>query len=229
MPLLSRFHRSFLIQAALFSSSMFLTHPTSFFFFSPFARTIFVRLVSSVGTGFFYTYKRPRLADKLTKIKFDPIGKPFAVAHSTPLPLFCCLILVPKCLFYILSCCSEQIRPLSRRQKEVIMCLQNVLVSLLKKEKKKERTRETRRQTHKMARRTKRGPYRKSLMRTKQQPSCCWRPSHTWKRKRVQQLTLRLASTSPPCPKTTRRNHRLLQELQHKREKQKVNNAKLTG
>lgn len=39
------------------------------------ARRILVRLVSSALTGFFYTTSRPRLADKLAMMKYDPVGE----------------------------------------------------------------------------------------------------------------------------------------------------------
>lgn len=46
------------------------------------ARTIIVRLVSTAGTGFFYTVQRPRLLPKLSFRKFDPIGMLLAWPHS---------------------------------------------------------------------------------------------------------------------------------------------------
>ncbi|KXN69459.1 hypothetical protein CONCODRAFT_8088, partial [Conidiobolus coronatus NRRL 28638] len=36
------------------------------------ARTILVKLLSSANTGYFYVRSRPRLADKLSFMKFDP-------------------------------------------------------------------------------------------------------------------------------------------------------------
>ncbi|KAI9338086.1 hypothetical protein DFJ73DRAFT_587375 [Zopfochytrium polystomum] len=39
------------------------------------ARSLVVRLISSAGTGFFYTTTRRRLLPKLQLRKFDPIGK----------------------------------------------------------------------------------------------------------------------------------------------------------
>ena len=44
-------------------------HPT------PFPRTVAVRLISAAGTGFFYTFMRPRGKDKLVLRKYDPKGK----------------------------------------------------------------------------------------------------------------------------------------------------------
>jgi large subunit ribosomal protein L33 len=41
------------------------------------ARSIIVRLVSTAGTGFFYTTTRRRLLPKLSLLKHDPIGKFF--------------------------------------------------------------------------------------------------------------------------------------------------------
>ena len=40
-----------------------------------FGRTVFVRLLSAAGTGYFYTFKRPRLAEKMVLRKYDPVGK----------------------------------------------------------------------------------------------------------------------------------------------------------
>ncbi|KCV68598.1 50S ribosomal protein L33 [Fonticula alba] len=38
------------------------------------ARTIIVKLLSTAGTGFFYTARRPRIADyKLNFVKYDPV------------------------------------------------------------------------------------------------------------------------------------------------------------
>lgn len=39
------------------------------------ARVLIVRLMSSAGTGFFYTKQRPRTAPKLSMMKYDPKGK----------------------------------------------------------------------------------------------------------------------------------------------------------
>ncbi|KAF9091511.1 hypothetical protein BGX23_005089 [Mortierella sp. AD031] len=36
------------------------------------ARTIIVKLLSTAGTGFFYTTRRPRTTPKLSFMKFDP-------------------------------------------------------------------------------------------------------------------------------------------------------------
>ncbi|KAF9927640.1 54S ribosomal protein L39, mitochondrial [Linnemannia zychae] len=36
------------------------------------ARTIIVKLLSTAGTGFFYTTRRPRTTPKLSFVKFDP-------------------------------------------------------------------------------------------------------------------------------------------------------------
>ncbi|KAG0228437.1 54S ribosomal protein L39, mitochondrial [Actinomortierella wolfii] len=36
------------------------------------ARTIIVKLLSTAGTGFFYTTRRPRTSPKLSFMKFDP-------------------------------------------------------------------------------------------------------------------------------------------------------------
>ncbi|RKP08271.1 hypothetical protein THASP1DRAFT_29927 [Thamnocephalis sphaerospora] len=36
------------------------------------ARVILVKLLSSAGTGFFYTRSRPRLSPKLSMMKYDP-------------------------------------------------------------------------------------------------------------------------------------------------------------
>ncbi|EMR09475.1 ribosomal protein L33 [Pneumocystis murina B123] len=38
----------------------------------PKSRIILVKLLSTVGTGWFYTANRPRLSPKLSCIKFDP-------------------------------------------------------------------------------------------------------------------------------------------------------------
>ena len=38
------------------------------------ARTIIVKLLSTAGTGFFYTTRRPRTTAKLSFMKFDPRG-----------------------------------------------------------------------------------------------------------------------------------------------------------
>ncbi|KAF9115919.1 54S ribosomal protein L39, mitochondrial [Mortierella sp. AM989] len=38
------------------------------------ARTIIVKLLSTAGTGFFYTTRRPRTTAKLSSMKFDPRG-----------------------------------------------------------------------------------------------------------------------------------------------------------
>lgn len=39
------------------------------------SRRILVRLVSSALTGFFYTTSRQRLGEKLTMMKYDPMGE----------------------------------------------------------------------------------------------------------------------------------------------------------
>ncbi|KAG2187097.1 hypothetical protein INT44_004767, partial [Umbelopsis vinacea] len=36
------------------------------------ARVLIVRLMSSAGTGFFYTKQRPRTSPKLSMMKYDP-------------------------------------------------------------------------------------------------------------------------------------------------------------
>lgn len=52
-------------------------------------RTVIVRLLSSVGTGYFYTFKRPRLAEKMALVKYDPVGTFLACSgrRSRPVPL----------------------------------------------------------------------------------------------------------------------------------------------
>lgn len=39
------------------------------------ARVLIARLVSTAGTGYFYATKRLRTADKLAKMKYDPVGE----------------------------------------------------------------------------------------------------------------------------------------------------------
>lgn len=39
------------------------------------ARVLIVRLMSSAGTGFFYTKQRPRTSPKLSMMKYDPKGE----------------------------------------------------------------------------------------------------------------------------------------------------------
>ncbi|CEH13668.1 probable 50s ribosomal protein l33 [Ceraceosorus bombacis] len=39
------------------------------------ARVLITRLMSTAGTGYFYTTKRLRVADKLAKMKYDPVVK----------------------------------------------------------------------------------------------------------------------------------------------------------
>ncbi|KAI8873636.1 50S ribosomal protein L33 [Ramicandelaber brevisporus] len=49
------------------------------------SRTILVRLLSQAGTGYFYTFRRPRLADKLSMMKFDPkVGRHVLFAENKP-------------------------------------------------------------------------------------------------------------------------------------------------
>lgn len=38
-------------------------------------RVIVTRLVSAAGTGFFYTIKKPRIKDRMTLRKYDPVGR----------------------------------------------------------------------------------------------------------------------------------------------------------
>ena len=33
------------------------------------------RLLSAAGTGYFYTIKKPRIKDRMTLRKYDPVGK----------------------------------------------------------------------------------------------------------------------------------------------------------
>lgn len=47
------------------------THTTTFGFYS----VVIARLVSTAGTGFMYTTRRTRVADKLSMMKYDPKGK----------------------------------------------------------------------------------------------------------------------------------------------------------
>lgn len=37
-------------------------------------RVIVTRLVSAAGTGYFYTIKKPRIKDRMTLMKYDPVG-----------------------------------------------------------------------------------------------------------------------------------------------------------
>ncbi|PWN42811.1 hypothetical protein IE81DRAFT_323164 [Ceraceosorus guamensis] len=41
------------------------------------ARVLITRLMSTAGTGYYYTTKRLRVADKLAKMKYDPVGELF--------------------------------------------------------------------------------------------------------------------------------------------------------
>lgn len=38
-------------------------------------RRILIRLVSTALTGFFYTTSRPRIAEKMAMMKYDPVGE----------------------------------------------------------------------------------------------------------------------------------------------------------
>ena len=38
-------------------------------------RVIVTRLVSAAGTGYFYTIRKPRIRDKMTLMKYDPVGE----------------------------------------------------------------------------------------------------------------------------------------------------------
>ena len=46
-------------------------------------RTIFVRLLSQAGTGFFYTVKRPRVAEKIVLRKYDPVVRRHVLFKET--------------------------------------------------------------------------------------------------------------------------------------------------
>lgn len=52
------------------------------------ARVLIARLVSTAGTGYFYATKRLRTADKLAKMKYDPVGEcppaPLTLTFSAP-------------------------------------------------------------------------------------------------------------------------------------------------
>ncbi len=50
-------------------------------------RTVFIRLMSAAGTGFYYTAKRVRGKEKLNLVKYDPVG-----ACCTGLSAFALLI-----------------------------------------------------------------------------------------------------------------------------------------
>lgn len=39
------------------------------------SRIVIARLFSSAGTGFAYTTVRPRIADRLVLMKYDPVGE----------------------------------------------------------------------------------------------------------------------------------------------------------
>ncbi|CCJ31451.1 unnamed protein product [Pneumocystis jirovecii] len=41
------------------------------------SRTILIKLLSTAGTGWFYTISRPRTSPKLSLIKFDPREKEY--------------------------------------------------------------------------------------------------------------------------------------------------------
>ncbi|KAI9159363.1 hypothetical protein H9P43_008703 [Blastocladiella emersonii ATCC 22665] len=47
------------------------------------ARTLIVRLLSSAGTGFFYTTTRARLTSKLALRKYDPVVKQHVLFAET--------------------------------------------------------------------------------------------------------------------------------------------------
>lgn len=38
-------------------------------------RVIVTRLLSAAGTGYFYTIKKPRIRDRMTLRKYDPVGR----------------------------------------------------------------------------------------------------------------------------------------------------------
>lgn len=38
-------------------------------------RVIVTRLLSAAGTGYFYTIKKPRIKDRMTLRKYDPVGR----------------------------------------------------------------------------------------------------------------------------------------------------------
>lgn len=44
------------------------------FHFSALYRVIVTRLVSAAGTGYFYTIKKPRIRERMTLRKYDPVG-----------------------------------------------------------------------------------------------------------------------------------------------------------
>lgn len=45
-------------------------------------RVIVTRLVSAAGTGFYYTIKKPRLRERMTLRKYDPVGMLILALHS---------------------------------------------------------------------------------------------------------------------------------------------------
>ncbi|KAF9969861.1 54S ribosomal protein L39, mitochondrial [Actinomortierella ambigua] len=47
------------------------------------ARTIIVKLLSTAGTGFFYTTRRPRTSAKLSFMKFDPRANQTVLFNET--------------------------------------------------------------------------------------------------------------------------------------------------
>jgi ribosomal protein L33 len=42
-------------------------------------RVIVTRLMSAAGTGYFYTIKKPRIRDRMTLRKYDPVGTTLGV------------------------------------------------------------------------------------------------------------------------------------------------------
>ena len=40
-----------------------------------FPRVIVARLMSAAGTGFYYTLKKPRIRERMTLRKYDPVGQ----------------------------------------------------------------------------------------------------------------------------------------------------------
>eukprot|EP00053_Salpingoeca_punica_P009220 m.82585 g.82585 ORF g.82585 m.82585 type:complete len:56 (+) comp14925_c1_seq1:36-203(+) len=47
------------------------------------AKTILVRLLSTAGTGFFYTISRPRLREKMALRKYDPVVRQHVLFKET--------------------------------------------------------------------------------------------------------------------------------------------------
>eukprot|EP00037_Helgoeca_nana_P011309 m.101423 g.101423 ORF g.101423 m.101423 type:complete len:56 (+) comp20749_c0_seq1:173-340(+) len=47
------------------------------------SRTIIVRLASAAGTGYFYTTRRPRTAEKIILRKYDPIVRQHVLFKET--------------------------------------------------------------------------------------------------------------------------------------------------